>query len=80
MIVDVDEARRDDEAAAVDDRVAGLRLHVADRDDAIVDETDVGSPQRRTGAVSQISADDRRRAISGTAGRDHSEQDRNKKM
>ena len=53
----------------VDDDVAGLRLHVADGDDAIVDEADVGAPQRRAGAVGQVGADDRRRAIGGAARR-----------
>ena len=40
---------------AVDHDVAGLRLDVADRDDAVVDEADIGAPQRRAGAVGQIS-------------------------
>ena len=73
MIVDVDEAGRDDEAVAVDHGVPGLRLDVADGDDAIVDEADVGAPQRRAAPVREIGADDRRRPVSRAAGRDQRE-------
>ena len=50
-----------------------LRRHVADGDDAIVDEAHVRAPQRRAGAVGEIGADDRRRAIGGAARRDQRE-------
>ena len=63
MVVDVDEARRDDQPRGVDDGVARKRLHVlTDADDPIVDDADVGAAQRGAGAVSQLAADDRRRA------------------
>ena len=76
VVVDVDEAGCDDEAAAVDHHVARLRLQVADRDDAIVDEANVGAPQRRAGAVRQLRADDRRRPVSRAAGGDQRERNR----
>ena len=80
MIVNVDEAGSDDESSAVDDRVTSLRLHVADGDDAVVDEANVGPPQRRSGTVRQIRANDRRRAIGRATGHGQGEQDQNKEM
>ena len=62
MIVDVDEARRDDQARGRRRRcrpvfgVAG-----ADGDDAIAFDADVRTPQRGAGAIGDVGADDRPR-------------------
>ena len=58
MGVDVDEARRDDEAARVDLPLAGCILQRADLRDAPAVHGDIGPARRRAGAVDDGSAPD----------------------
>jgi hypothetical protein len=72
VVVDVDEARRDDQSRAGDDRVAALGSAAVDRHDAIVDDAHVDVPERAAVAVGDIGADDdpraRRRLRAGPRG------------
>ena len=58
MRVDVDEARRDDEAVGIA-RLASRLVEIADRDDAAVAHTDVRASGRRARAVDHCAARDR---------------------
>ena len=55
--MDVDEARRDDEAGGVD-RPRGLCPHASQRDDAAVADADVADERRVAGAVDDAAAAD----------------------
>src|SRR5579871_4700193 len=59
VIVNIDEAGREDEAFGVDDLVAGLGLEICgDGDDAVAGDAQVGFSERRAGAVGDFGVDD----------------------
>ena len=61
MAVRVDEARRERQAAGVDDAFAGRRLELADGDDPVADEAHRSLALRNTGPIHDPGIDDDRR-------------------
>jgi hypothetical protein len=59
VIVDVDEARGEDEALGVDDLVAGLRFEICcDGDDVVTGDANVGFANWGAGAIGDLGVDD----------------------
>ena len=76
VVVHVDEAGRQHQAARIDDRVVRLRLECADPLDAIADDADIRGAQRGAGTVRDLRVDDdratsRRLLLRCRAGADH---------